>query len=212
MMLQPILNSLNSKCIVLASTSPRRKLLLENIGLKFKVIPSKFEENLSKESFCSPLDYVAETAKQKTLDVVHRLYSSEVPPPDLIIGADTIVTLGNEIFEKPNSREHAVEVLTRLSGSSHEVITSVVLVTQSPAEPKYSIVQFHSQTEVVMGDLSQRVIEAYVDTGEPMDKAGGYGIQDLGSTLIQRVNGDYFNVIGFPLHLFAKEVLRLFPE
>ncbi|WAQ99516.1 ASML-like protein [Mya arenaria] len=199
-MLQPILKSLNSKRIVLASSSPRRKTLLQNIGLKFEVIPSNFEENLKKDTFSSPLAYVNETAKQKMLDVVHRLYKQD-SPPDLIIGADTIVTMENEIFEKPASREHATEW----------VFTSVVLATPSEADPGYALVQFHAETEVNMGDLAPEIIQAYVDTGEPMDKAGGYGIQALGCNLISGINGDYFNVIGFPLHQFSKELLKLFP-
>ncbi|XP_052795958.1 probable bifunctional dTTP/UTP pyrophosphatase/methyltransferase protein [Mya arenaria] len=209
-MLQPILKSLNSKRIVLASSSPRRKTLLQNIGLKFEVIPSNFEENLKKDTFSSPLAYVNETAKQKMLDVVHRLYKQD-SPPDLIIGADTIVTMENEIFEKPASREHAVQILSRLSGRSHRVFTSVVLATPSEADPGYALVQFHAETEVNMGDLAPEIIQAYVDTGEPMDKAGGYGIQALGCNLISGINGDYFNVIGFPLHQFSKELLKLFP-
>lgn len=213
-MLQPILHSLNSKNIVLASTSPRRKHLLEQIGLKFNVVPSTFEENLHKESFSTPLDYVTETAKQKTLEVTERLYGSQATPPDLIIGADTIVTHENEIFEKPSSRDHAIDILSRLSGNSHNVFTSVVLVTpvSDSTSLKYNITQFHTCTEVFMGELTPRIIQAYVDTGEPMDKAGGYGIQALGSTLIRGINGDYFNVMGFPLHPFAKELLKIFSD
>lgn len=186
-------------------------MLLESIGLKFEVIPSKFEENLRKEDFETPLEYVMATAKQKILEVTDRLYHSDVKPPDLIIGADTVVTMDNEIFEKPNSRDHAVKILSRLSGTSHTVLTSVVLVTPSISGSRYNLTQFHAATEVVMGSIPQNVIEAYVDTGEPMDKAGGYGIQELGSTLIKSVHGDYFNVIGLPLHQFSLELLKLFP-
>ncbi|KAL4229985.1 hypothetical protein ACF0H5_010374 [Mactra antiquata] len=211
-MLQPILHQLNSKYIVLASTSPRRKMLMEQIGLKCKIIPSNFEENLRKEDFKTPLDYVTETARQKTLEVVNRLYSEKSSRPDLIIGADTVVTLDGEIFEKPKSRDHAISVLSRLSGSTHNVITSVVLVTPETGDPPFKITQFSTNTEVWMGELSQRMIESYVDTQEPMDKAGGYGIQALGSTLISGIKGDYFNVIGFPLHPFAKELCKLFPD
>lgn len=187
--------------------------MLQQIGLKFDIIPSNFEENLRKDSFKTPLDYVAETAKQKTLEVTERLYSGQIPPPDLIIGADTIVTYNNEIFEKPSSRDHAIDILSRLSGNSHNVFTSVVLVTPKTdsTSSKYNLTQFHTCTEVMMGDLTPQIIQAYVDTGEPMDKAGGYGIQALGSTLISGIKGDYFNVMGFPLHPFAKELLKLFP-
>ncbi|XP_045203745.2 probable bifunctional dTTP/UTP pyrophosphatase/methyltransferase protein [Mercenaria mercenaria] len=213
-MLQPILSSLNSKKIVLASSSPRRKIMLEQIGLKFDIVPSNFEENLKKDSFKTPLDYVNETAKQKTLEVTERLYGSQAPPPDLIIGADTIVTHDDEIFEKPSSRDHAISILSRLNGNAHDVFTSVVLVTPKSDSTlaKYNLTQFHTCTEVYMGELTPRIIQAYVDTGEAMDKAGGYGIQALGSTLISGIKGDYFNVMGFPLHPFAKEVLKLFPE
>ncbi|XP_048775834.1 probable bifunctional dTTP/UTP pyrophosphatase/methyltransferase protein isoform X4 [Ostrea edulis] len=155
-MLEPILQQLNSKRIVLASSSPRRRQILGNINLKFETAKSNFEENLDKGTFSCPLDYVRETAKQKTLEVVDRLFSLE-PSPDLIIGADTIVTNGKSIFEKPSSKDHAIEMITRLNkmaccdldyfylllgyaaknsfcGRSHKVLTSVVLVTPKSSD------------------------------------------------------------------------------
>ncbi|XP_061164776.1 probable bifunctional dTTP/UTP pyrophosphatase/methyltransferase protein [Saccostrea echinata] len=216
-MLQPILHQLNSKKIILASSSPRRKQILGNINLKFDTAKSNFEENLDKGSFSSPLEYVRETAKQKTLEVVERLFSCG-PSPDLLIGADTIVTNGNNIFEKPSSKDHAIEMITSLSGNSHKVLTSVVLVTPKSSDvfrgrvsldDRLDITQFEEVSEVIMPDLPENVIKSYVETGEAMDKAGGYGIQAIGGSLISGIHGDYFNVMGFPLHRFCVELRNI---
>ncbi|KAK2157444.1 hypothetical protein LSH36_191g02012 [Paralvinella palmiformis] len=152
-MLQPLMHKLASQRIILASGSPRRKIILENIGLKFEIIPSTFDENLNKSEFDTPSDYVKQTALGKAMEVAKRL-AGDVRPPDLIIGADTIVTMDDKIIEKPANKQHAFDLLK-------------------------------------------------------MDKAGGYGIQEAGGTLISKVNGDYFNVMGFPLHKFAKHVVEL---
>ncbi|XP_077984920.1 putative bifunctional dTTP/UTP pyrophosphatase/methyltransferase protein [Glandiceps talaboti] len=209
-MLQPILHKLESQRIVLASGSPRRRDILRNIGLKFEVIKSRFEENLDKSSFASPVDYVNETARHKTMDVANRLKGPGCP--DVIIGADTVVSLDDKILEKPENKDHAFKMLSSLSGRSHRVHTGMVLVSKSESESKdpFKIVQFSETTEVELCPLSPEVIEAYIDTGEPMDKAGGYGIQALGGTLVQGIRGDYFNVVGFPLHHFCLELVKLY--
>ncbi|KAK3577085.1 hypothetical protein CHS0354_037114 [Potamilus streckersoni] len=221
-MLMPIMKTLEAQKIVLASSSPRRKEILEKIGLKFDIIKSNFEENLNKVDFSSPLEYVKETAKQKTLEVARRIYSKPVSPPDLIIGADTIVTLDGDIIEKPSSVEHACQMLSRYSNRTHTVITGVILVTpnknaiqessETGIDCKFKLHTFHDTTEVVMPDLPTNVIQHYVESGEPMDKAGGYGIQGLGCTLVESIKGDYFNIMGFPAHKFAIELLKLYSK
>ncbi|XP_048775832.1 probable bifunctional dTTP/UTP pyrophosphatase/methyltransferase protein isoform X2 [Ostrea edulis] len=216
-MLEPILQQLNSKRIVLASSSPRRRQILGNINLKFETAKSNFEENLDKGTFSCPLDYVRETAKQKTLEVVDRLFSLE-PSPDLIIGADTIVTNGKSIFEKPSSKDHAIEMITSFCGRSHKVLTSVVLVTPKSSDmfkgrislnARLDITQFEEESEVSMPNLTEDIIKSYVNTGESMDKAGGYGIQAVGGSLVSGIHGDYFNVMGFPLHRFCVELRNI---
>ncbi|XP_063970629.1 probable bifunctional dTTP/UTP pyrophosphatase/methyltransferase protein [Lytechinus pictus] len=204
-MLQPILSNLGGKRIVLASGSPRRKDILARIGLNFEVIPSTFEENLDK-SLYTPEEYVQETAKGKALEVAERLKGPSMP--DLIIGADTVVALGNKILEKPPSEKGAIEMLTELSGSTHKVHTGMILIKQCDGE--LTTVQFFETTEVMFAELTPEIVRGYVATGEPMDKAGGYGIQAIGGTLVKGIVGDYFNVMGFPLHHFCCKMLELF--
>ncbi|GFN93708.1 N-acetylserotonin o-methyltransferase-like protein [Plakobranchus ocellatus] len=219
-MLQPILQTLNAQRVVLASGSPRRKQILENIGLKVEVIPSTFEENLDKSKF-SPQEYVVETAFLKTKEVAERL-SAGSTLPDLIIGADTVVSKGNEIIEKPVDKDHAFQILSQLSNCSHTVYTGLVLFVPSHSpvmsqgsptlEGTYRSTSFVDSTSVHMADLSEKVIKAYIETGESMDKAGAYGIQGVGGTLVEKINGDYFNVMGFPLPKFAKEIASLYAD
>ncbi|EDV24034.1 uncharacterized protein TRIADDRAFT_57097 [Trichoplax adhaerens] len=165
-MLEPVLSKLADKSIILASGSPRRHHLLNLIGLKFKAIPSNFEENLDKNLFALPSDYVKETAKQKAKEVASNLLEKGTRA-DLIIGADTVVVLGDQILEKPADERHAAQMLASLSSRSHYVCTGITLITDIEKE-SMNIVQFHEKTEVIMGELSHEVIEAYVKTGEPM--------------------------------------------
>lgn len=206
-MIEPIRHKLSTKTIILASSSPRRRQILQNIKFPFEVVPSMFEENLDKVSFDKPYDYVQETAYRKALEVFKRL-QKETRQPDLVIGADTVVTMDNIIFEKPQDEEHAFQMLSRFSGRCHTVYTGVTLIKPSVKNPEtFDVKRFHEATDVYMPHFSSDVIKMYVETGEPMDKAGGYGIQERGGTLVERVNGDYFNVMGFPLHRFCKELL-----
>ncbi|XP_064636014.1 dTTP/UTP pyrophosphatase-like [Lineus longissimus] len=210
-MLQPIMHVLSKQRIILASSSPRRKEILENIGLKLEVIPSTFDENLDKSSFAHSLDYVKETARRKTIEVVERLKNAEVPP-DLVIGADTVVTMDDVIYEKPKDKDDAFRMLSRFSGGSHSVHTAVCLVfpkLKTNTHP-YTLKLFHESTDVLFDELSPEVIRGYIDTGEPMDKAGSYGIQSLGGTLVKGIVGDYYNVMGFPLHKFSSELCTMY--
>ncbi|XP_072171320.1 probable bifunctional dTTP/UTP pyrophosphatase/methyltransferase protein [Diadema setosum] len=209
-MLQPLMSKLAGKRIVLASGSPRRKEILDRVGLHFEVIPSTFKEDLDKSTF-TPEDYVKETARHKTLEVAERLTGQN--EPDLIIGADTVVALGDRILEKPVNEKAAFEMLSALSGNTHKVHTGVVLICpklQGGGNQPFNIIQFHETTEVIFGDLSPEVINAYISSEEPMDKAGGYGIQALGGTLVKGIVGDYFNVVGFPLHHFCCKLVDIF--
>lgn len=187
------------KNIILASGSPRRHNLLNSIGLPHIVIPSSvdevFDPSLSSEQSAVSL------AEQKALDVAKR--SSF----DLIIAADTIVVLKDQLLAKPQSRQEAIDMLEKLSGNTHSVITGVSLVTPD----KHT--SFSVTTKVTFESLTPAEMEAYVDTGSPMDKAGGYGIQDdLGSLFVKHINGDYYNVVGLPLQRLYEELKLLTPD
>ncbi|KAL5011886.1 hypothetical protein ScPMuIL_010437 [Solemya velum] len=212
-MLQPLMNVLKTKRIILASGSPRRKQILTNIGLKFEIESSSFEENLDKSLFPEPPQYAVENAFQKTMEVARRL-SSDPNPPDLLIGADTIVTMDGVIYEKPRDEEDAFNMLSRFSGRQHTVYTGLVLATPEsnpgPNGDKFRVSKFYESTDVIMAQMTPELIRQYIATGEPMDKAGGYGIQGLGGTLVAGIKGDYFNVMGFPLHRFAKELVQIY--
>lgn len=187
------------KNIILASGSPRRHSLLNSIGLPHIVIPSSvdevFDPSLSSEQSAVSL------AEQKALDVAKR--SSF----DLIIAADTIVVLKDQLLAKPQSRQEAIDMLEKLSGNTHSVITGVSLVTPD----KHT--SFSVTTKVTFESLTPAEMEAYVDTGSPMDKAGGYGIQDdLGSLFVKHINGDYYNVVGLPLQRLYEELKLLTPD
>lgn len=175
------------KEIILASASPRRSELLRQVGLNFQVIPSNFEENLNLE--LSPGELVQDLAYNKALSV-----AAKVKPGFLVIGADTVV-VKDRVLGKPESRQHAFEMLKMLQGGWHEVITGVAVLEGSGS----GCTSGFEVTRVKMRSLSDRTIEAYIDTGEPMDKAGAYGIQGLGAVIVEKIEGCYFNVVGLPL-------------
>lgn len=192
----------------MASASPRRKEILTNSGLEFEVKKSSFDENLDKAEFRNkPWAYAEQTAKAKALEVFQSLKASSRPNQLLVIGADTVVTMDDVIYEKPKDELDAKNMLKTFSGKSHHVFTGVCIVTSDEA-----CHTFHQGTRVNFDTLSDQVIDAYVKTQEPMDKAGGYGIQARGGTLITGVDGDYFNVMGFPLNKFCREVADLLAE
>ena len=203
------LNHLSTKRIVLASQSPRRQELLKNIGLKFEVIVSTFEENLSHASFPSAADYAAETSRQKALDVAKR---ASHPSPDLIISADTVVEINGVILEKPVDAEDAKRMLRLLSGTHHRVHTGVNLVLPPNSSKGQSIHTFTNTTSVTFDDLQEEAIEAYVASGEPFGKSGSYGIQGIAGSFVKGIEGDFFNVVGFPLHAFSSEVASLIKQ
>ncbi|KFM28634.1 Septum formation protein Maf, partial [Auxenochlorella protothecoides] len=191
------LPALNSQRIILASASPRRRELLQQIGLKFQVVESGFEENLPKTSAG---EYAQRTALHKALDVARSMHGKF----DLIIAADTVVQVGDRILEKPNDDEHAAEMLESLSGRRHQVCTGVVLLTLH-GEPT----SFVEMTDVFFASLTTAGIEAYIATGESRGKAGAYGIQGAAACFVERIEGCYNNVVGFPIFAFSKTVARL---
>lgn len=173
--------------IILASQSPRRRQLLEQMGITgFVVCPAQGEEDMGAHL---PPDRLSEAlALAKAREV-----AAQAGPEDMIIAADTIVTLDHQVLGKPHSREEAVSMLETLSGRHHVVYTGLAVLRGGET------VSDHEGTEVRFRPLSREEIEAYVATGEPMDKAGAYGIQGRGALLVEGIVGDYFNVMGLPV-------------
>ena len=173
--------------IVLASGSPRRRQLLEQIGLTgFRVLPSDADESLPDG--IAPGEAVERLSARKGAAV-----AAQARPGALVIAADTVVALDGAILGKPRDEGEAREMLSALSGRTHQVYTGVSLFHRGERRTE------HEVTAVTFRPLSQEEIAAYVATGEPMDKAGAYGIQGLGALLVERLEGDYFNVMGLPL-------------
>jgi septum formation protein len=171
--------------LILASASPRRSELLRNAAIAFAVDPAHVhEEPLAHES---PLQYAQRLAHDKARAVFARR------PSDVVLGADTVVVIDEHLLEKPAHAEDAARMLRLLSGRTHQVITGVCVIAQDFESAGAEI------TRVVFGRLSKDEIARYVDTGEPMDKAGAYGIQGIASRWIGRVEGCYFNVVGLPM-------------
>lgn len=206
-MLEPYRQVLNSTRIVLASASPRRKEILEKLNLDIEILPSILPEDLSKEEYgTKPHEFAVKTAEVKSESVFERI-KAENSKNLLVIGCDTVVSLHETIFGKPTSVENAESVLSKLSGRSHDVYTGVHLILHT--DQAVHKTSFFEKTEVEFMDMDSEIIQAYVRTGEPMDKAGGYGIQGLGGTLVKGIKGDYYNVMGFPLHVFCVHLLML---
>ncbi|XP_029112452.1 putative bifunctional dTTP/UTP pyrophosphatase/methyltransferase protein [Scleropages formosus] len=213
MVLNPVISKLAGKLVVLASASPRRREILTNVGLRFEVVPSWFKETLDKSLFGSPQDYAVETAKQKALEVAKRMPFKHLKTPDIVIGADTVVTVDGLILEKPVDKQDAYRMLSRLNGKEHSVFTGVAIILCHEKEGKnieYNAVDFYEETRVKFADLSEEMLWEYIHSGEPMDKAGGYGIQALGGMLVEYVHGDFLNVVGFPLNHFCKQLNKIF--
>ncbi len=184
---------------VLASQSPRRKQLLERLDLAFEVHPSDADETLPPD--ISPEDAVRLLAKQKAEAVAPK------HPDALTLGADTIVVLNGDVLGKPTDTSEAIAMLERLSGRSHTVHTGLALVYAGRT------ITAHEATEVTFALLTDEEIAAYVQTGSPMDKAGAYGIQDdLGALFVERVRGDYYNVVGLPLHRLYRTLRTYFAD
>ncbi len=173
---------------VLASKSPRRKELLQNIGIKAEIMPSNVDESVAEG--LAPETMVEELSMLKATDVARSLDRNTV-----VIGADTCVCVDGEIFGKPENSEDARRMLRALSGRSHEVYTGYCIVNCKDGVA----VSKCEKTKVFFRTLSEEEISSYIATNEPMDKAGAYGIQGKGSKFIERIEGDYFNVVGLPV-------------
>lgn len=181
--------------LILASASPRRADLLRQLGLSFQVLPSSVPEDVLPGE--TPEAHVRRLAREKALEI-HRAQHQA-----LVLAGDTVVVLDDRILGKPRDSEDAVAMLTALSGRTHEVVSGLAL-----AAPWGEIRDGALTTEVTFRPFNEAFARRYVDTGEPLDKAGAYGIQEMGSVLVEKIRGDYHTVVGLPIPLF----LRLLAE
>ena len=178
--------------VILASGSPRRRELLSQAGIEYTVEPADIEETTTETL---PAKVVEDLSRQKALAV------SKNHPGQVVLAADTVVAFDDKILGKPVDEDDAFEMLTELSGRTHQVYTGVTIVYTDG-----SVKTFSECTEVTMYPNSPEAIRSYIASGEPMDKAGAYGIQGLGAVLVERINGDYNNVVGLPLARVYREL------
>jgi septum formation protein len=184
--------------LILASGSPRRRELLESLGIRFEVIPSDVDESFLPLE--TPHEGVMRLALEKAGEV------SQAFRNYWTLGADTVVVIEGKILGKPLDKEEAALMLGSLTGRTHEVYTGYALLNSACMD---LAVSGYSRSEVFIRDLSSGEIQEYVETGEPLDKAGAYAIQGLGAAIVQRINGSYTNVVGLPLCEVARELKRL---
>jgi septum formation protein len=182
--------------IILASTSPRRKQLLQQAGIEFTVVPSNFEEDMTLP--LAPSELVKQLALGKANEVAEKY------PDAIVIGADTIVVLKNQVLGKPKDEADARKTLQKLSGTTNEVITGMAVLCASTNQ-KFLVA---SSSTVFMAEISETELDDYIASGEPMDKAGSYAAQGAGSIFVERIEGDFTSVIG----LSVSQVWRLLKQ
>lgn len=189
--------------IILASASPRRKELLRQVGIRYKVMPSNIEEKITKTQ---PEEVVQELSYQKAVDVCGSLET--LGEDDFtVIGADTVVSFMNHIMGKPKDAEDACRMLDSLQGNVHQVYTGVTICFKQKGLSSM-FHTFYERTDVSMYPMTQEEIETYAATGEPMDKAGAYAIQGKCASYIESICGDYNNVVGLPVGRLYQELKK----
>ncbi len=182
------------KKFILASRSPRRQELLKLVINEFSCIPSEFDEDILKSENLQPEELVKRLSFEKAKEVYENNKGS------IVIGGDTVVVSPeNVVFGIPKDRDEAFSMLGKLSGKTHKVLTGITIYDEK-------FLSFVTETEVEFYDLSEKEINEYLDTGEYKDKAGAYGIQGYASVLVKEIRGDYFNVVGFPVSRFKREL------
>lgn len=184
--------------LILASASPRRKELLEKIGLPFMVQPAKGEERITQKS---PAAVVMELSRQKAEEI-----AAAQTEDCIIIGADTVVAKGEKIMGKPKDAADAKQMLRSIADDCHQVYTGVTLI-RTGAHPQS--VTFQEKTDVFLYPISDAELDAYIASGDPMDKAGAYGIQGDFAIYVKRIAGDYYNVVGLPIGRVYQELKRM---
>ncbi len=188
--------------VILASKSPRRRELLDQIGVVYRCVPSEKPEVLTSTI---PKDVVMELSRQKASDVAEIVEDGR---ERLIIGSDTVVAFEDKILGKPKDEQDAFDMILMLSGKTHEVYTGVTVIYQN--ESQQEIHTFYECTKVFVDNLSEQNIRDYIATGEPMDKAGSYGIQGYFGKYVTGIEGDYNNVVGLPVSRLYREVKEKF--
>lgn len=186
------------KNIILASKSPRRKELLEKLGLKFEVEESGFDENSVDQTKFKPLELAKFLSLQKAKTTAKKHKEA------IIIAADTFVVVDGEIFGKPKDKKEALKKLNKLKGRMHLVITGFTILDSKSNKISTKAVV----TKVYFRKLSKKEINAYVESGEPMDKAGAYAVQEKGSDFVEKIEGDFFNVVGLPIYALTEELKK----
>ena len=189
--------------IYLASKSPRRTELLQQVGVKHKIIDIAVDEKINSSN--SPQENVVALSVLKCQEGVRKVINEEMRPFP-VLAADTIVVLGNKIFGKPESEPDAIGMLLKLSGKTHTVITAVTIGIINKDKAKFHTISVSSKVEFTT--LTEVDCKEYCKTNEPFDKAGSYGIQGYGSAFIKKINGSYSNIVGLPIH----EVVELLKE
>ena len=184
--------------LILASASPRRKELLEKIGLPFTVQPAMGEERITQKS---PAAVVMELSRQKAEEI-----AAAQTEDCIIIGADTVVARGEKIMGKPKDAADAKQMLRSIANDCHQVYTGVTLI-RTGAHPQS--VTFQEKTDVCLYPISDAELDAYIASGDPMDKAGAYGIQGDFAIYVKRIAGDYYNVVGLPIGRVYQELKRM---
>lgn len=180
------------KKLILASQSPRRKRLLEQLGFEFDIIPAHIDEEIEFDKY-KPNEVAEILAEDKALHI-----AKSVDEPAYIIGADTIVVLDGKILNKPNDEENAFEMLSRLSNNTHLVYTGISIIETITMRK----ITKSQRTEVTFRKLDEKEIRAYIKSGSPMDKAGSYGIQDdFGAVFVSDIKGCYYNIVGLPVQM-----------
>ncbi|KAJ1679566.1 hypothetical protein EV182_001791 [Spiromyces aspiralis] len=198
--------------LVLASSSPRRKGIFDTIGIPYEVHVSDFAEDLDKASFETSGHYAMGTAVEKAKDVYGRLKAANPSTRYFVVAADTVVVNQGKVLEKPASPQEAVSMLESLNGGQHEVYTGVSIVIDNlgqgrqDAPPQHH--SFFDQADIEFYSFERSILEAYVKTGDPLDKAGAYGYQSQGYFLPKAIHGDVYTVIGFPLTKFIQFLIQ----
>ena len=187
------------KKVILASASPRRAELLKNVLLNVEIAPSKIDE--SKVKAKTPEAFAVKAAVAKAKDIGRRKKNA------VVIGADTIVVLGRKIIGKPRNKKDAVRILSSLSGRTHRVITGLAVLDTARGK----LLTHQEITKVKMKKLPMKDILGYVETGSPLDKAGAYGIQEIEEMFVERIDGDFDNVVGLPVAALLKLLRELRP-
>ncbi|QRV74947.1 N-acetylserotonin O-methyltransferase-like protein [Ceratobasidium sp. AG-Ba] len=226
----PALTKLANKRIVLASASPRRLEILKQFGLKPEVVPSKFAEDLPHDHFENVYEYPVATSSEKAVEVYIRMVEQNPEdPPSLVIGADTVVlskpeavtsqiheslfpSIRAEILEKPSDAADNLRMLLELNGRKCEVVTGVTVVYPILTAPGYAVKSMDDRTTLTFHDSPLPNLEAYVDSGEGIDRAGGFALQQRGAHLISKIEGDFYNAMGFPGSSFFKWLALMIEE